>query len=481
MAEKILVADDDSLMLQTLQLRLEDEGYEVTTAADGYSALDASHGAEFDLVICDVKMPGLDGLETLARIKERRQDIKSILITGFAGSDAPVRAIRLGVNDYLFKPFEDEQFIHCVRQVLNELRLECENRRLLAELQAQNQKLKSQVRVFRDRENRHFDFENMVGSDSRMAELFHKVRRLAQTRSAVLILGESGTGKELVARAIHNSGPRTKECFVAVNCSAISRDLLESELFGHRKGAFTGADSEHRGLLEEASGGTLLLDEIGDMPMELQAKLLRVLEQGTLRRVGENTERRIDVRILSATHVDLAQRIKEGSFRQDLYYRLNTVTLRIPALRERPEDITPLAEYFLKKFAVEQGKQLLGFSQATRGWMQQHAWAGNVRELRNAVERAVIFAEEGTSIGWELLPGEEFPILNNTGKAGEEIPSGNLAQRVNDFERQLIGDALEKAAGQVSKAAQLLGLSRTNLHNKMNKHRLSIQSDKSSL
>lgn len=477
MTEKILVVDDDPLMLQSLQLRLGDEGYRVQTASDGYAALECCDHTDFDLIICDVKMPGIDGLETLRRIRRNHPDIRSILITGFAGSEAPIQAIRLGVSDYLYKPFEDEQFIHCVHQVLKELQLERENRRLLAELQSQNQKLNLQVKVFRDREKRYFDFANMIGSSPVMTDLFQKVRQLAQTRSTVLLLGESGTGKELVARAIHNSGPRSKECFVAINCSAISRDLLESELFGHRKGAFTGADSEHRGLLEVASGGTVLLDEIGDMPMELQAKLLRVLEQGTLRRVGESAERRIDARIISATNVDLTRRIAEGAFRQDLFYRLNTITLRIPTLRERPEDIPRIAEHFLKTYAAEQGKHLLGFCPATQRWMQQHSWKGNVRELRNAVERAVIFAEEGTTIGWELLPGEEFSPQKMPDTAREECQEGNWNQRLCRFERQLLLEALQKAQGNVTQAARILGISRTNLHNKLTKHRLTPSPD----
>ncbi len=475
MSEKILVVDDDPLMLQTLRLRLGDEGYLVQTAPDGFAALQSCDGDDFDLIICDVKMPGIDGLETLRRIRKTRPLVKSILITGFAETEAPIQAIRLGVSDYLFKPFEDEQFIHRVRQVLRELRLERENRQLLEELQAQNRKLQIQVKVFRDRENRQFDFENMVGGAPQMSDLFQKVRQLAQTRSAVLLLGESGTGKELVARAIHNAGPRSRECFVAINCSALSRELLESELFGHRKGAFTGADSDHRGLLEEASGGTVLLDEIGDMPLELQARLLRVLEQGTLRRVGENTERRIDVRILSATNIDLAQRMAEGTFRQDLYYRLNTITLRIPSLRERPEDIPRLAEHFLKRFSAEQGKRLAGFSAEARLWMQRYRWPGNVRELRNAVERAVIFAEEGAPVAAESLAAEEFRPREAAVPAAEPPSDQNLGQRVALFERRLIAEALEKAQGQITQAARLLGISRTNLHNKLAKHRIGIR------
>lgn len=460
MVERILIVDDDALMLQTLQMRLQDEGYEVGLASDGYQAVEECRRNDFHLVICDVKMPGIDGLETLRRIKELRSGIRSIIITGFASEDAPVRAIRMGVDDYLYKPFEDEQFIHCVKQVLGRLKLEEENRRLLQQLQDQNSRLTTQVKVLRDQEKRHFDFENIIGNSPAMVELLKQAHAVAKTRSTVLLQGESGTGKEVFARAIHHDSPRARECFVAINCSAISKDLLESELFGHRRGAFTGAESDRRGLMEEASGGTILLDEIGDMQIDLQAKLLRVLEENTIRRIGENLERKIDVRVISATNTDLSARVQQGTFREDLFYRLNTVTLRIPPLRERQEDLEPLAKHFLERFAAEQGKSLRGIRDETLQHLRGLPWKGNVREVRNVIERAVIFAEEGGWIDLELL----FP-------GSATVPaSGNLNTQVQEYERRLISEALSRCGGKVVQAALRLGISRTNLHNKMAKH-----------
>jgi DNA-binding NtrC family response regulator len=467
MAERILVVDDDALMLQTLQLRLQDEGYDVGLASDGYQAIEECRKNHFHLVICDVKMPGIDGLETLRRIKDLKPELRSIIITGFASEDAPVRAIRLGVDDYLFKPFEDEQFIHCVKQVLGRLKLETENRLLLQQLQEQNSKLTTHVKVLRDQEKRHFDFENIIGRSPAMVGLMKQAQAVARTRSTVLLVGESGTGKEVFARAIHHASPRDRDCFVAINCSAISKDLLESELFGHRRGAFTGAESDRRGLMEEASGGTILLDEIGDMPIDLQAKLLRVLEEGTIRRIGENTERRIDVRVISATNADLSSRVEQGTFREDLFYRLNTITLRIPPLRERLEDLEPLVHYFLARFSAEQGKSFQGIRGETLQYLLGLPWKGNVREVRNVIERAVIFAEDGDWIGLDLMaPGRS--AVETAASA-----TGNLNARVEDFERRLIEEALRLSGSKVVQAALHLGISRTNLHNKMAKHKIS--------
>ena len=469
MRKNILVVDDDSLMLQTLRLRLEDEGYKVNLAPDGYQAVEICRHHTCHLVICDVKMPGIDGLETLRRIKELRPAIKSIILTGFASEDAPVRAIRLGVDDYLYKPFEDEQFIHCVQKVLKELQLEVENQQLLKELGAQNKHLHTQVKVLKEQEKKQCDFDHIIGRSPAMTSLLKQLSQVAPTQSTVLLMGESGTGKEVIARAIHHTSPRAKECFVAINCSAISRDLLESELFGHRKGAFTGADSDRRGLLEEASGGTVLLDEIGDMPFDLQAKLLRVLEEGTVRRIGENTERRIDVRVISATNHDLTRQIQERKFREDLFYRLNTVILRIPPLRERIEDVESLAQHFLHRFSKELGKAIQGLHSETIEYLSRHPWRGNVRELRNAIERAVIFADPDSWIRPEQLTLNE-PTESQDTKIHGKLQ--NLSRRGEGYERRLIVEALKKSGGKVAQAAKLLGISRTNLHNKLVKHSL---------
>ena len=433
---KILVVDDEERICEAVERALERTGYQVEISLDAMDALEKIHKASWDMVICDIKMPVMDGMILLDRIKEYDSSIVVLMITGYASIESAVEAVKKGAQEYIPKPFSPGQLRFVVDRAFERKRLMEENLHLKTEL--------GQVNV-----------RNVVkGKSQVMEQLFGLVAKVAKTDSSALITGESGTGKEIVARLIHFRGTRADAPFVTVNCSAIPRDLLESELFGHKRGAFTGAIYTKRGSFEQADGGTFFLDEIGDMRLEMQAKILRVLEEKTIRKVGSEDEIPVDVRIIAATNKDLGVEIKAGRFREDLLYRLNTVQIAIAPLREHKEDIPLFAQHFLRVFSAEMKKPVSDFSEEALNLMQSHDWPGNVRELRNAVERALIFASPG-----ELIRTSHFPpALREKVTTNSCSPSKDF-KTLRAFELDYVREVLDACDGNKAKAAEILGIS----------------------
>jgi two-component system response regulator HydG len=441
---RVLVVDDDPGVRYTLREILESEGLEVIEAGDGEEALARFAERPAPLVITDLRMPRLDGRGLLAELTARAPGTRVVLITAHGSERDAVEAIKAGAYDYFKKPFETEELLAVVRRAVEAVRLRDENERLAGELAL------SRTMVF--------------GSES-MRALARLVARVAPKDITVLITGESGTGKERVAEALVRASPRAEKPFVRFNCAALSPELAEAELFGHARGAFTGAVRARPGLFGEADGGTILLDEVGELAPNAQAKLLRVLQEGEVRPVGEEKSRTVDVRVLAATHRDLEAEVKAGRFREDLFYRLNVVRLHVPPLRERPDDVALLARHFLERFAARFGVEALRIPGALLDRLRAHPWPGNVRELENALESLVALSPpEGLDLS--LLPfgrGEAAPV--------EEGPL-SLKQRVEAYERGLVHEALKGALGNRSEAARRLGISRVTLHDKLKKYGL---------
>jgi two-component system response regulator HydG len=441
---RVLVVDDDPGVRYTLREILESEGLEVAEAGDGVEALERLAERPAPLVITDLRMPRLDGRGLLAELATRAPGTRVVLITAHGSERDAVEAIKAGAYDYFKKPFETEELLAVVRRAVEAVRLRDENERLAGELAL------SRTMVF--------------GSES-MRSLARLVARVAPKDITVLITGESGTGKERVAEALVRASPRAEKPFVRFNCAALSPELAEAELFGHARGAFTGAVRSRPGLFGEADGGTILLDEVGELAASAQAKLLRVLQEGEVRPVGEEKSRTVDVRVLAATHRDLEAEVKAGRFREDLFYRLNVVRLHVPPLRERPDDVVLLARHFLDRFATRFGLEGLRVPEALLDRLRAHAWPGNVRELENALESLVALSPpEGLDLS--LLPfgrGEAAPA--------EDGPL-SLKQRVEAYERGLVYEALRAALGNRSEAARRLGISRVTLHDKLKKYGL---------
>lgn len=438
---RILVVDDELSMREFLAILLKREGYVVDQADCAEKALEFLDAASYDLVISDVKMPGLDGIALLGRIKESTPDTAVLMMTAFSTAEQAVEAMKLGAYDYLAKPFKVEEVKVLVRNALEKRDLKRENQRLRQEVQER------------------FSFSGLIGKSKKMRELYSLIERVAPSIANVLILGESGTGKELVARAIHYNSPRKDKPFVAVNCGAIPETLMESELFGHKKGSFTGAISDRAGLFEQAGGGTLFLDEIGEVPLQLQAKLLRVLQEKEFRRVGGVADQKADVRIVAASNRNLEEQVKEGTFREDLFYRLNVVQLQMPPLRERVEDIPLLVEHFYRKFV----QTPLNGEIITPGALKillSYPFPGNVRELENLVERCVVLG--GGTFAEESLPpqvrGSQKSVAAPVGDF--EIPEEgmDLEGYLDGIEKRILLQALERCGGVKKKAAELLGL-----------------------
>jgi DNA-binding NtrC family response regulator len=423
--------DNDSEMAKTLERHLAGEGYDVTVATSGPDALGALAREEFAIVITDLKMDDVDGLAVLREAQQRQPGARVLLMTAFASLETAIEAMRHGAYDYLTKPFKLAEASLAVRRALDEQRLREENRRLRAEVE------------------QRYGFENLLGQSRAMQTVIEQIQSVADSDATILLLGESGTGKELVARAIHWHSARRDRAFVAINCGAIPETLLESELFGHEKGAFTGADRKRRGLFAEANGGSLFLDEIADMPVALQAKLLRALQDKVIRPVGGNEEVRLDLRVISATNRDLPSLVREGKFREDLYYRLAVIPIRLPSLRERPDDIPLLAQHFLDRVAARSGRRFDGFSDEAMEWLRKHRWPGNVRELENVVERAATLAR-GLVITLADL-STEF-----VSPQGSE-PS--LRPTLGELESQYIRRVLAETKGDKAAAARILGIS----------------------
>jgi two-component system response regulator AtoC len=436
--KRILVVDDEENMRHMLSLLLEREGYSVQTADHGGVALERLKEGTFDLILCDLRMPVMDGMAFLDACQSRSVDATVIMMSAYGTIDTALEAMKRGAYDYIPKPFKPDEVLLTLRKAEERERLRRENLLLQEEL------------------GRTFSFENMVAKSQAMQEVFRTVRKIAGFRTTVLLQGESGTGKELLAKAIHHNSPRSRGPFVAVNCGAIPHALLESELFGHIKGAFTDAFRDKRGLFSEADGGTLFLDEVGELPKGLQVKLLRALQEQEVRPVGGNRPQRIDVRLLSATVKDLEAEVQTGGFRDDLFYRLNVVTLKIPPLRARQEDIPLLVEHFLHKHREELGVQVEGITHRALRRLMTYCWPGNVRELENVVERAMVLCEKRQIDNQDLptLGDEAFSLHARLSEPGDL----RIKPKLKALEHRLILDALMRTDGNRTHAARLLGI-----------------------
>ncbi len=446
---RIVVIDDEANAALALETLLRGDGYEVARANDATSGLGLVEQIDADIVLTDLRMPGMDGLELLARIKQLRPQTMVILMTAYGTVKTAVRAMKSGAEDYLGKPIDVEELEVILERAL-------EKKHLLEE-----------TRLLRERVDDKYRFENLVGESPGMLQAFKTIRHVAPSVASVLLLGESGTGKELFAQALHQASPRRGRPFVKIACAALPETLLESELFGHEKGSFTGAITTRAGRFEAADGGTLFLDEIGDISPTVQVKLLRFLEEREFERVGGNRTFKVDVRIVCATHRDLAQKIADGSFREDLYYRLNVIEIRIPSLRERPADVPVLAQHFLVKYATRNGKAVRSLSDEALALLVNQPWPGNVRQLENAIERAVVLAEE------PVLTPAHFPTLRASpdtarsgGPAGIAIPGSSLAL----IEQEAILRTLESVGGSTSRAAALLQISPRKIQYKLKEY-----------
>jgi DNA-binding NtrC family response regulator len=444
---QILVVDDDADMREWVKEDLESEGFKVETAPGGRSGVERVKQGGIDLVVSDVKMPDLDGLDLLREIREVAPSPFVIIVTGFGSIDTAIRAVKLGAYDYITKPFKIDQLLLSIDKALAE------------------RSLRSEVTRLREEVSRRDHLDNIIGRSSAMQEVFALIRRLSSSSANILITGESGTGKELVARALHARSLRKLHPFVAINCAAIPENLLESEIFGYARGAHSTANVDRQGLFVEASGGTLFLDEIAELPLPLQPKLLRVLQDGEVRPLGANRAVRVDVRIMAATNRDLERRLREGQFREDLYYRLNVIQIQLPPLRGRQEDILPLADHFLARSAERSRKSARGWLESAKQMLLAYHWPGNVRELENVVERAVALAES------DLIAPADLPPAMQERKSHDRLATA-VAQgfTLDQLEREYIERVLEVEGGNKTRAAQRLGLDRKTLYRKLEEY-----------
>jgi two-component system nitrogen regulation response regulator NtrX len=441
----ILVVDDEPGVRSSISGVLRDEGFDVDTADTGEDCLDKANGAAYDVIVLDIWLPGLDGLTTLQRLRERQIDSQVVIISGHGNIESAVRAIKMGAFDFIEKPLSLEKTVLVVRNALRQRDLEAENRVLRAKVDSQQQ-------------------STMVGESPPMNYLREQVSQAAPTNARVLILGESGTGKELVARTIHYSSRRKSGPFVEVNCAAIPEELIESELFGHVRGAFTGAVADKSGRFEQANGGTIFLDEIADMSLKTQAKVLRVLQEQVMERVGGTQRIKVDVRVLAATNKDLTAEIRAGRFREDLYFRLNVIPLFVPALRDRQGDIPMLAEHFIALFAAEAGKRPKRLASEAAARLQQYNWPGNVRELQNVIARLLIFVVGDT------ITAQDLAFLGRDGAPELPLEQGAmmpLSEARDQFEKEFILRTLAANQGNMSRTAEVLGVERSNLYKKL--------------
>ncbi len=437
---KILVVDDEHLIRWSLEQNLKKQGYEVATAASGEDALKFLKEETPDLILLDIQLPGINGIEVLERVKEMEEDIIVIMVTALGVLETAVKAMRMGAYDYINKPFNLDELAIVIKKTL------------------ETGELKREVAHLRSQQTGKYGIKNIIGRSRHMENVLSMVQKVASSdASTILIQGESGTGKELIAKAIHYESNRADKPFMAINCAAVPETLLESELMGHERGAFTDAKTQKKGLFEVADGGTLFLDEIGDMEPGMQAKLLRVLEERTFRRVGGTRDIQVDVRIVSATNKDLLAAIEDKSFRADLYYRIQVIPIFLPPLRERRDDIMPLVEHFVQHFNREFGKNVKGVSKMAEKYLCEYSWPGNIRELKNIIERAIILENEEVLL-LEHLPKE---MIDKTGSASGGPASFALPPEgldIEDVERELIRQALECSEGNQSKAAKMLHL-----------------------
>jgi len=450
MPMRVLIVDDDPGLRRSLSLLLDAEGYTVEAEGDPGEALARAVDEPFDIILCDVRMPGMDGLEFLARYRERDGTGLLVMMSAYGGEESAIEAVKRGAYDYLAKPFRSEELVLLLRKAEERERL----RGRVASLEAELARVTA---------------HDLVAESPAMRRVAELAGRVAVHGTTVLVTGESGTGKEVLARSIHRQSPRREQPFVAVNCAAIPESLLESELFGHCRGSFTGATADKAGLFEEAHRGTLLLDEIGEMPLPLQVKLLRVLQEGEVRRVGEAASRRVDVRVIAATARDLTAEVAAGRFREDLLYRLNVVHIHLPPLRQRPEDIDPLVASLLERVARRSGRGVritAAALQAIRG----RSWPGNVRELENALERAAVLSSDGVIDAPALAGAGGGRATRSDTDALQTLPTGPLSEAVAIAERAAIRNALDAAGGNRKLAAEALGISVRSLFYKLRQH-----------
>ncbi|MBI2394976.1 MAG: sigma-54-dependent Fis family transcriptional regulator [Deltaproteobacteria bacterium] len=443
---RVLIVDDEANARTALSEILREEGFITETAADGFKALGKIDEFHPDVILSDLKMPGLDGLSLMEKSKELAPDAVVIVMTAYGTIGSAVDAVKRGAENYLTKPLDDaDALVAIVAKGIEKSRLLQETRRL------------------RDRLRERNAFGHIVGEHPSMRHLLELVQQVAPSRASVLIVGESGTGKELIAEAIHRNSPRATKPFVRLNCAALAETLLESELFGHERGAFTGAIGRREGRFKQADGGTLLLDEVSEIPLGLQVKLLRFLQTREFERVGGNETVKVDVRVIAATNRDLEEQIRLGRFREDLYYRLNVVTLAIPPLRDRPSDVTALATFFLRKYAQENGKRIEGFDEEALAALVGYRWPGNVRELENAIERAVVLGN-GALIERRHLPTSVAPSEDK--KRAPHVPGATI----QELEKWAILETLEAVGGSTSKAATVLGISPRKIQYKLHEY-----------
>ncbi|MGE0762248.1 MAG: sigma-54-dependent transcriptional regulator [Bdellovibrionales bacterium] len=462
MKPRILVVDDEESIREFLEIMLRKEGYEVTCAEDGKVALEMLKKRSFDMVISDMQMPNVTGIELLKEVKNQYPDMLFMMITAFGTTETAVEAMKFGAYDYILKPFKIDEVRINIANALRSQNLEVENRTLKKEL------------------NKEYSFQNLVGNSDTMHRIYDLVRRVSQTPTNVLVTGESGTGKEVVAKAIHYNGPLKDKPFVTINCGAIPESLMESEMFGHKKGSFTGAIADKAGLFEVADGGSLFLDEVGELPLTIQVKLLRAIQERVIRRVGGTDDTKVDVRIIAATNRELEEMVKVGTFRQDLYYRLNVINIKTPPLRDRPDDIPLLAAHFLKKYNDRLGKSIQGISEEAMEMMKKYDYPGNVRELENIIERTVALEGGATILPESLPPFVNTPSGRKMASAHEIVVTDDgldLDKVMGQIEKELLVKAIHAAGGVKKKAAKLLNITFRSMRYRVEKYNLGTIGD----
>ncbi len=456
----VVLVDDERPLLKSIDRILKNAGWRVIAKDDPLHVLPLLENPDIDLVLTDVRMPGMTGVELCRQVKEKRPDIEVVVMTAVGSIDIAVEAMKAGAYEFLTKPFECSDVVTvALLNALERKRLTNRNRFLETQLDVNNR------------------FENIIGSSARMKKVFRLIESVANSDTSVLIQGESGTGKELAARAIHERSERQKRPFLAVNCSAFTETLLESELFGHMRGAFTGATNFRKGLFEEANGGTLFLDEIGEMVPSLQSKVLRAIQEGEIKPVGSNEIRKVDVRIIAATNMDLPSAVKSGTFREDLYYRIDVVRIDLPPLRDREDDIPMLIQHFFRKHAKRMKKNVTGIESSAQSLLRSYRWPGNVRQLENVIERAVVLT------GSEKIQPEDLPesisslsFPNSSEQKTYDMPFSSAKKLVvAGFEKKYVEDALSRSGGVIAEAARLAGLDRSNFRRLMNRYEVDAQ------
>ncbi len=445
----IMVVDDEEVMRESLAAWLREDGYLVDTAVSGTEGINKALVADYAIYFIDLKMPGgIDGIETMMEIKKLHPDASIIIVTAYATVDTAITAMKEGAQEYIVKPCNPEEISMLVNRIIKVKNLQRENS------------------ILRKKLSRQYSFHDIISKSPKMLAIFDLVRDIASLRSTVLIQGESGTGKELIARAVHFSGDRANKPFIGVSCGALAETLLESELFGHEKGSFTGAASQRKGKFEMANGGTIFLDEIGDISAKLQMDLLRVLQERKFYRVGGTEEIEVDVRVIAATNVNLEEAVRDGKFRDDLFYRLNVININIPPLRERKEDVPLLAHNFVERISPELGKDVADISEGALSILLNHNWLGNVRELENAVERAIVTCKT------KILAEEDFGFLNNNHNHEKKSWTVPTDMTLDEAENQIVSATLQRTHGNVKEAASILGIDRSTLYDRIKKFNL---------